>query len=84
MAKYDKKAVFKDSMYLLENFVSDFAPNDVIKCNSGKRSIVSHVMQTSVSPYELFFTKALSWGLVCETSARAYMLTTKSLQVLLQ
>ena len=36
MAKYDKKTVFEESVHLLESFVSDFSPNDVI----GKRSIV--------------------------------------------
>ena len=36
-------------MHLLESFVSDFAPNDVIICKSRKRSIVKGV-QTQL-PY---------------------------------
>ena len=39
------------SMYLLESFVSDFAPDDVIICNSGKGLLLA---QVCIADYDLF------------------------------
>ena len=53
-------------MHLLESFVSDFAPNDVIICNSGKRSIVHTIeawhVASSAGNISIFVRFSLSYN----------------------